>query len=306
VAIVRIEELNDGLVIHFQTTDQRINAYTLATTLMHFADAVRAANRSINPGQDLEVVVEALASGSFRAKINAIYRSAGNLFSAQSIQTIVLSIVANFVYEKIHPPAEPVKIIVQADEVIIDRGNDQIIVPRNVYVATQEVAKDPRFTTAIAQAVSAVAADSRITGLTFVPTLQAPTPEFIIPRETLQAYLPTTQEPEPIERTIIENCDLQIVKAILERSDRKWEFRWRGVKVSAPVSDQSFYSRFFAHRITIAPGDELRVRMAIRQVRQPESRIYTNTSYEVIEVTGHTSKVQQLEMSEPASSSTNE
>jgi hypothetical protein len=71
--------------------------------------------------------------------------------------------------------------------------------------------------------------------------------------------IPVANDPET--RVVFEQCDLQIVKAILERSTRKWEFMWRGVKISAPVLDAQFYEQFFAHDITIAPGDELNFRL---------------------------------------------
>lgn len=94
-------------------------------------------------------------------------------------------------------------------------------------------------------------------------------------------------------RIIEEDCDLQIVKAILERGQRKWEFRWRGVKISAPVLDQNYYTEFFAHQIRIAPGDELEARLLIRQTRDQETGIYANVGYEVVRVFEHIPRMQQ-------------
>jgi tRNA threonylcarbamoyladenosine modification (KEOPS) complex Pcc1 subunit len=297
MATIRIAEYEDGLVLHFETLERRINAYTLASTLVNLADAAKAANRAVNAGYEIEILVEAFGSGSFRAKINAIYRSAENLFSAESLRAVILSVIASFIYEQIHPPQEPVKIVIQKDEVIIDQGKDQIIVPRNVYDATRDAAKNPQFVDSLNEAMQAVARDPKIAGFGLVPQLSSPTPEIIIPKAVLSTFEPAAT-PEPIERIIYEECDLQIVKAILERTERKWEFRWHGVKISAPVIDPTFYPRFFAHKITIAPGDELNVRLAIRQVREEDSRIYTNVGYEVVQVHVHRSKMQQISFEE--------
>jgi hypothetical protein len=68
---------------------------------------------------------------------------------------------------------------------------------------------------------------------------------------------------------------------------------WRGVKIAAPVLDGAFYEQFFAHNITIAPGDELKVKLAIKQTRDVRSGIYTNVGYEVIEVYKHVPRVRQ-------------
>jgi hypothetical protein len=301
MATIRLEEFGDGIVIYFKTDAQRINAYTLASTLVSFADAARAANRTINPGYEIEIVVEALAPGSFRTRISAVYSGAGNLFTAESLRNLILGVAACFIYEAIHPPAKAPQIIIETNEVIIVSGEDRVVVPRNVYVATQEAKANPQFTSAMSQLITNVAGDSSINGLGFAPSIDSPAPEIVVSRENLLAYLPQENTDQPVRRDILEVCDLQIVKAILERSDRKWEFRWRGIKVSAALTDQSFYSNFFAHRITIAPGDELRVRMKITQSRQPESNIYTNVGYEVIEVLSHTPKVQQFEISPVAS-----
>jgi hypothetical protein len=130
--------------------------------------------------------------------------------------------------------------------------------------------------------------DPAITSLAISPEggpSQPPPPE--IPRERFAA-LPTFLADESLnERELIETTDLEILRAILERSTRRWEFVWNGMKVSAPVTDEHFYDDFFAHRITIAPGDALRVRLRIRQRRSPDLGIFMNSSYEVIEVLSH-------------------
>ncbi len=60
--------------------------------------------------------------------------------------------------------------------------------------------------------------------------------------------------------------------------------------ISAPVADKRFYDEFFAHRITIAPGDALRVRLKIFQRRDPDIGVFMNESYEVLEVLEHLPK----------------
>ena len=69
MSTVRIGEIENTFVIHFGSNFHRINAYTLASALFGFADAAKAANSIINPGYEIEVVVEALSEGSFKAWI---------------------------------------------------------------------------------------------------------------------------------------------------------------------------------------------------------------------------------------------
>ena len=294
--VVDTSLFENALVIHFEVKGQRINAYTLASTLVALADAAKAANATINFGYDVEVVVEAIGPGSFRAKIRTIYATARNLFSDQRLQAVVLSIIASFIYERTFSVDHSVRVDVQTDEVIIERGGERVIIPRNVYDATRNAERNPEFSKSIARTMDAIAADDDVGGIGFVPEMTSARPEILIPKEVLRQASAEVPD-QPPARTIDEQCDLQIVKAILERSRRKWEFMWRGVKISAPVLDDRFYQRFFAHEIMIAPGDVLEVRLAIRQSRDSDTEIYSNVGYEVVEVFRHVPRLRQMPLS---------
>jgi len=254
MSIINITESQDGdtIVLHFQTDAPRINAYTLASTIVAIADAAKEANSAINHGFDIEIVVEGFSGGSFRVSISAIYESAKNLFSAKGALTaIICSIIAAGIYQKVFH--KDVKVIINTDEVIIEQGDNKIIVPRNIYDATQEAEKNPKFRSAITKTFEAVARDEQIEGIAMVQSLDSPPPKFVITRDDiLKAALPSNAEPD--YRILTERAELYIVKAILESGNRKWEFRWRGFKIVAPVKDKGFHERFRAHKVTIAPG----------------------------------------------------
>lgn len=292
MAVVHIADLTDVFVLHFETEDRRINAYTLASVLVSLADAAKAANASINPGFDVEVVVEALGPGCFRAQLKAVYSSAKNLFSSQLLQVIVLGIVSNFIYERTLAVEDEVKVEIRTEEVIIERGSDRVVVPRNVYDATRTAEQNPQFVRSIEKGLEAIGADEKVKGIGFVRDMKSPAPEVVIPQSSIRhaAIAPTVA---PDTRIVGETSDLQIVKAILDRTRRKWEFIWHGVRISAPVLDDQFYQDFFAHRITIAPGDVLRVRLAMLQSLDPNIGVYTNIGYEVVEVFDHIPQLRQ-------------
>lgn len=154
--IVDISQFEDSFVIHFATEDRRINAYTLASTLIALADAAKAANSGVNAGHNIEIVVEALGGGSFRAQIRAVYSNARNLFSKDAIRTIVLGIISSFIYERMLSTHQDVKVEVQTTEVIVESGNERIIIPRQVYDATQMAASNPQFVGAIGRVMESV------------------------------------------------------------------------------------------------------------------------------------------------------
>jgi hypothetical protein len=118
-------------------------------------------------------------------------------------------------------------------------------------------------------------------------------PPIEIPRNRFPMIQSSVEEIPLETREIIETTDVEILRAILERSKRRWEFVWGGVRIPAPVLDSSFYDRFIAHEITIAPGDKLKVRLKIKQRRLLDAGVYVNESYEVVEVLGHIPKPRQ-------------
>jgi hypothetical protein len=298
--IVEIAQFQNSVVIHFDTDDTRINAYTFASTLVALADAAKAANTTLNAGCEIEIVVEALGPGSFRALVRALYSSSRNLFANQVVMGLVLGVLGNYIYERTLAVDDKVTVEIKTDEVIVQRGDDRVVVPRNVYDATRRVVKNPVFVKAMTRTFEAVAADEKVKSLGLVERMDSPPPAIPIPRSTLLAL--ATQTPEdPDNRVITEQAELQIVKAILKKSNRKWEFVWRGITISAPVTHEQFYIEFFAHEITIAPGDTLEVTLAIRQAKDPDTGIYTNVGYEVVEVHGHVPRIRQMPLEAPGS-----
>jgi hypothetical protein len=149
---VDIRRFNDTFVIHFGGEYARINAYTLATALVGIADAAKAANAIINTGQEIEVVVEALAPGSFKTTVRAIYTSAGNLFSGNNLKAIVLSVIASYIYQHTLAPSGEVVVKVEDDEVIVEQGDTRVIVPRIVHEATKQLERNPGFEKGVSDA----------------------------------------------------------------------------------------------------------------------------------------------------------
>lgn len=295
--VIDISQFENSVVIHFDTDDTRINAYTLASTLVAFADAAKAANATLNAGSEIEIVVEALGPGSFRAQIRALYTSSKNLFSNQLVVGLAIGVLGNYIYERTLAVDDKIVVEVRTDEVVIHRGEDRVVVPRTVYEATRRVERNPKFVEAITRTFDAVASDEKIKSIGLVKSMDSSPPSIPILRSTLIA-LASQEPPDSGTRVITEQADLQIVKAILKKSNRKWEFVWRGITISAPVTDPRFYVNFFAHEITIAPGDTLDVTLAIKQAKDPDTGIFTNVGYEIVEVHEHKPRIRQIPFAE--------
>jgi hypothetical protein len=295
---IDLRQYDDCDVLHFDTEGRRLNAYTLASTLVSLADAAKAANDVINHGYDVEIVVEALGAGSFRAKLRAVYRKHHNLFSKEVGLALVVGVLGNYIYERTLAVRSEIKVEIHTDEVIIQTKEEKLIVSRVVYDATRQAERAPRFVTAVARTFEALKDDPKIEGFGLVKEMSDPPPEIMVTKNIFPK-LGIVLLDEPDGRIVTENVDLQIIKAILERGERKWEFSWRGIKISAPITHGAFYEQFDAHHITIAPGDILQVRLAISQRRDSKTGIYANVGYEVVEVFQHIPRVRQTNLPGP-------
>lgn len=293
--VIDVRAFESDFVIYFGAEPKRINAYTLASSLVSIADAVKAANSLINPGYDVEVVVEALAEGSFKAKVRTLYTGASNIFSTENLKAITLGVIAAYVYQHSLSSDQAVNVFVKTDEVIVEQRNKRIVIPRDVYDSVKEVEKSERFTQSIGKAFEALERDADIESIGFTRGLDDEIPPILIPRSRF-ALLSDSPEIQENQREVLDVATLHILRAILERGKRKWEFVWRGIKISAPVLDERFFDDFFAHKIMIAPGDSIEVKLKIYQSRDPDTRIFTNNRYEVIEVLRHIPTPKQLGM----------
>lgn len=282
----------DRFVLYFETPKQEVNAYALASALVGLADAVREANATVNPGYRVEVVVEALSPGSFKATVKTVFTQARNLFSGAAVQAVIWGIVSTHIYEKFIKTDLPPKITISENLVVIEIGSDKIIVPRDIYEAKKQVEKSERFNNAIGRVFDAAASDPNVTGVAFTDDHEDLSTPIVIPRDRFMIFQ-TEQTVDETSREIIEVTQVEINRAILERGKRRWEFFWRGVKIAAPILDERFFNRFFAHEITIAPGDALEVVLKIIQEKNPDSGIFVNKRYEIVEVFNHVPRLKQ-------------
>jgi len=300
---IRLGEFEDGFVIHFGTEETRINAYTLASTLANIADAAKAANQSINPGFEIEIVVEAIGPGSFKAKIKSYYHNQNNLFSGAGLRNIVLNIIASYIFIHTLQPDSKMHVTVNTNEVVIEHEGDRIIVPRQVHDHVVSLDRDARFVESANAVVKTVENDKKISSLGFASSMDDKAPQISIPRSRFEIPNRPPSIEQPAFREITDHADLQILRAVLakSKSKRRWQFSMGGIPISAPILHQDFYRKFAAHEIMIAPGDSLKVLIRIKQRLSPEAGVYINDTYEIIEVLDHIPKVAEIQGTIPTS-----
>lgn len=268
----------DTVVVHFGGSFQSIDAHTFANSLIAFADTAYAINETIDPGQEIQILLEANGPGSYRALIRRLKKGYGGILS-RAVEAVFWGIAANIIYDaafKDNPT--PPQIIVNSSEVVIQYGNDRVIVPRAVHDAVDNAKKNLAVKRGVERTFQSLQADERIIEFGLTARIDDPQPLLRIPRTLFPSILADTPiVPETTTgRVKTEKARLLILKAWLNRSKRKWSFEWNGVPISAPIVDTDFLERLHRREHLIGVGDALDVEIVFKQNFDPALGIYVN------------------------------
>ena len=130
--------------------------------------------------------------------------------------------------------------------------------------------------------------DPSITDFGVTRHLDDKTPLASIPRgdfDTLSQYANVLETVEGA-RVIEQREKIIILRAILARGNRKWQFVWNGIKISAPILDDTFYDALARHEYEFGQGDILDVLLEIYQERDEATGVYFNKGYQIRHVFG--------------------
>jgi len=277
----------DEFVIHFGGPSNEIDALTFANALIGVAGAVREITRQLHPELEIELLVDGVGPGSFRAKLRTGAKKAGRLFVVGAVN-VSLGVLASFIYDKLANHTQ--EIIVQGDVVIIEQGNDRIILPKTIWDQKQRLPNPAQVDVHVAKTFRAVQDDDAITNFGLFRHLKDDRPLTLIPRDSFPILAEPMGEDRKERRHLDDRASLTIVKAVFERGGRKWEFVWNGLKLSAPISDPTFFDRLASREIWLAQGDQMDATLRVHQRYDDVSGVYINERYEIVEVLGITHK----------------
>jgi hypothetical protein len=278
---------DSDFVIYFGGRPKEVDTYTFANALVAISDAMRAINTHVNPGYAIELRLEAVAEGSFQAKVKGRPITLKDALKFAGIN-ILLPIFTAWFYTHVVDP-DDVEITVNTDEVIIEKGHDKIIVPQSAYNEARRLPRDGKIAGSVAKAIDAVESDPGVTSLGIMRDFKQKNepPAVLIPREDFTRVRAIAERQEGRTRTVPQDAVVTIIKAIYGKSDRKWEFVWNGVKISALIKDPIFLADLKMRKYLIGTGDALDVVLSIEQVWDDEANVWLNADYTVSHVRKH-------------------
>jgi hypothetical protein len=289
---IDFRNVGDDFVIHYGGRLNEVDAYTFANSLVALANSMRATNAIVNPGQDIEIAIQAMGAGSFRAKVRATKKSLRNLFSLQGAGTgLIVGLLGNQIWQATHPDLPPT-ITVNDDSVVFRYKDATVILPREAYEAHKATADSKEIKNGIAEAFEQLQKDTSITEFGITEQMDDPHLILNVEREKFPIIAGSLRQ-EPENRMTEVRANLQIVRAILEKSNRLWEFVWQGNRIPASVTDSAFYEALYRRRVSLATGDVLDATLRIKQKPIGDTGLFENSSYEVTKVHGHTPRPHQ-------------
>ena len=278
---------DSDFVIYFGGEPKEVDTYTFANALVAISDSMRAINAHVNPGYAVELRLEAVAEGSFQAKVKEHAKSIKDALKFTGVN-VILPIFVSWFYSHVIDP-DDVNVTVKTDEVIIQKGKDRIIVPRTAYNQAQTLPRDGKVAGSFAKAIEAVEGDAKVTSLGILRDFKKSDepPAVMIPRADFARVRAIAERQEGRTRTRPQDAVITIIKAVYGKSDRKWEFVWNGVKISALIRDPIFLADLKQRRYLIGTGDALDVVLSIEQVWDEEANVWLNIDYSVSHVKRH-------------------
>jgi hypothetical protein len=100
VATIDLRELSgDDFVLHFGGRPNNVDAFTFANSLLSISEALREINQQLNPDYNLEIAIDSLGTGSFRARLKTKAKKLSKLLGKPS-RELVIGVLAAFIYEK--------------------------------------------------------------------------------------------------------------------------------------------------------------------------------------------------------------
>lgn len=289
--------IDQSFVVHYGGQLHSVEANTFANSLVALSKIFEEINTIVFPDFRIEIRVEALSEGSFRPTLK-LYSSKAisslKPFLPEKSQIIFIFLALLQMYQSANTVTK-----IDGDNVIIVKESAPVIenpveIPVEAYEKAQKLQKNREIKSAIAENFRVINEDPYITSFGITKQKDSEDYLFFESEENFGKYLDLSAPLDEGKKEVIyDSVELKLLKVILERSPRKWEFVWNGIKISAAITDEEFWENLRTQKIKIAQGDSITVDLKIYQTQDPYSTFYLNDRYEVVKVRGYNESLKQ-------------
>lgn len=286
------------LKLKFEGKPNQVDATTLINSLSQITSVIQEINFELNSefsdNKQVEIKVNAFAPGSFVIDLqllSGITEFTNQLLSSANIQTTaqILTILTGLLGLKKFLKGKKAKTVKKSGEQVTVEANDNntIVVDKrtfNIYSSNTNINES------ISKNFECLNSDSSIEGFKIsdksdVPILDIPKSDF----DSLASKNEIFEEES--KSKIIHDAKLIVFKIVFDEK-YKWQFYYKGIKISASVSDKSFF-KIIDEGKKFSKGDILVCELQINQLYDKTVNAYVNKSYEINRVTQHTPRPEQ-------------
>lgn len=140
----------------------------------------------------------------------------------------------------------------------------------------------------MAKVIDVIDKDPKIESFGITKNLNDDVPVVNLPRDDwgiVRLKAAGREDESKLDREEEEEATLGILKAVFSQSKRKWDFVWRGMKISAVIEDPIFLTDIMQRKITIGNGDSIECTLVIKQKWHEGDNVWLNAEYAVKSVT---------------------
>lgn len=284
---------SNSFKIKFDGQMHQIDAQVLICSLVHTTTIIQELNKYTDSGKKIEIKVKALEKGSFLIHLELLetaFESLKTIFTKENI-IVVSSLLTGFValiQLKKHLKGKPPKQVKNENSktIIINSDGNSLTIDSNIY---QVYENNTVINDALSQNFDTVDQDPAISA--FEITDDKEKPYVRVERSEFKDLSKKTEIIDENKKAIIENTRLNIVRLSFEEG-LKWDFYYRGNKITAKIIDPDFYQRI-DNGESFAKGDVLEVELQINQIFESSVNTYINKSFQVNRIIQHYRRAEQ-------------
>ncbi len=286
-----MEKTEDILRMKFDGQLHQVDSNTFISSLIGLTEVIKQVNSELNPGTVVNIKINALEKGSFIAEIaTAILVTAPALPQILDTTCNTFDVVKGiYQLRKFLKGGKPEAVTTEGNKIVIKDNHGNITITDSVTYNIYE--SNPTIHKAITGQFVALQEDPSVEGFHL---LDKENKEIFSAEKTdfndLAVLKDAISQDRKIEQVVAE---LTISKLIFENSQtRKWEFYYKGIKISANIIDNDFFKRIDGGE-AFAKGDRLRVELTIQKTLDKSVNVYAIESYTVTKILEHVSRPEE-------------
>lgn len=265
----------------------QIDANILISSLIHTTNAIQEINRYLDSGKNIEIKVKAPEKGSFLIELNLVETALDTLkyiFTKENLEvagTIIGILTGLISLKKFLKGKKPKDVVQEANITIITNSEGDVINIDNRVFNIYD--KSQYINDALSQNFESIQNDPAITA--FEITDDNEKSYIRVEKEEFEFLSIKSAEISDKERIVTEAATLNIVRLSFEEN-LKWDFYFRGNKISAKIKDPDFY-QLIDKGESFAKGDVLEVELQTTQIWEESVNTFINKSYQILKIHRH-------------------